>query len=133
MKVTANQYAKALYELTIDTDNAGADLAVKNMLRVLRKNAQMKLKNEIVKKFEEISNFKNGIIEAEVKSCEKLDSELVDKLSRYIKEKYQAEKVVIRNLIDEKIGGGVIVRVGDEIFDASVAGSLKKMRKDLSS
>lgn len=128
MRITSTQYAKSLYEATAEKSHAEVDVLVSNFVKVLAKNGQMRLKNEILRKFEAVANQKNGIVVAEVKSCEKLSSELVDKLISYIKEKYQAEKVVIENKIDKKIQGGVIVKVGDEIFDASVKGQLKKMQ-----
>lgn len=131
MRITSSQYAKALYELTLESDNAGVDLAVKNMLRVLQKNGQMKLKKEIIKKFNEISNFKKGIIAAEVYSREKLGDELIDSLNNYIEKRYSAKKVMIENKVDEKIKGGLIIRVGDEVIDGSVARNIKNLKNFL--
>jgi len=131
MRITSAQYAKSLYEATLEKSHAEVDVLVSNFVKILSKNGQMRLTREILRKFEAVSNMKNGIVVAEVKSREKLNSELVDKLNNYIKEKYSAKDVVIKNTIDEKIGGGVIVKVGDEIFDASVKGQLSKMRKVL--
>ena len=131
VKITSAQYAKSLYEATAEKSHEEVDVLISNFVKVLSKNGQMRLKNEIMRKFETVSNMKNGIVVAEVKSCEKLNSELVDKLISHIKEKYSAKEVVIKNIVDEKIGGGVIVKVGDEIFDASVKGQLKKMQQIL--
>jgi F-type H+-transporting ATPase subunit delta len=132
MRVTANQYAKSLYEATLDKSHAEVDILVTNFVKVLSKNGQMRLKNEILRKFEIVSNQKNGIIVAEVISREKLSSELIEKLTGFIKEKYQAKKVLIENMVDEKIRGGMIVKVGDEIVDASVKWQLGRMQKILS-
>ncbi|MCX6761375.1 MAG: ATP synthase F1 subunit delta [Candidatus Moranbacteria bacterium] len=131
MRVTSTQYAKSLYEATVDKSHSEVDVLVSNFVKVLAKNGQMRLKNEILQKFEKVANLKNGIVVAEVKSCEKLNSELVDKLNSFIKVKYQAEKVVIENIIDERIGGGVIVKVGDEIFNGSITNQLRTLRRHL--
>ena len=131
MRITSAQYAKSLYEATAEKSHGEVDVLISNFVKILAKNGQMRLKNEIMRKFEAVSNMKNGIVVAEVKSREKLSEGIIEKLTNFIKEKYQAEKVVIENIIDEKIGGGVIVKVGDEIFDASVKGQLKKMRSVL--
>ena len=131
MRITSTQYAKSLYEATAEKSHEEVDVLVSNFVKVLAKNGQMRLKNEILRKFETVSNMKNGIVVAEVSSREKLSEGMIEKLTVFIKEKYQAEKVVIENKIDEKIGGGVIVKVGDEVFDASVKGQLKKMQQIL--
>ncbi len=131
MRVTSAQYAKSLYEVTADKSHGEVDVLVSNFVKVLAKNGQMKMKNEILRKFETVFNLKNGIVMAEVKSREKLSAEMIEKLTGFIKDKYKAEKVVIENRVDEKIQGGVIVKVGDEIFDASVSGQLKKMKNIL--
>jgi len=131
MRITSTQYAKSLYEATAEKSHEEVDVLVSNFVKVLAKNGRMRLKSEILRKFETVSNMKNGIIVAQVTSQEKLSEGMIEKLNGFIKEKYQAEKVVIENIIDEKIQGGVIVKVGDEIFDASVKGQLKKMRSIL--
>ncbi|MFZ2188607.1 MAG: ATP synthase F1 subunit delta [Candidatus Moraniibacteriota bacterium] len=131
MRITSAQYAKSLYEATAEKSHAEVDVLVSNFVKVLAKNGQMRLKNEILRKFETVSNMKNGIVVAQVTSQEKLSEGMIEKLNGFIKAKYQAEKVVIENKIDEKTHGGVIVKVGDEIFDASVKGQLKKMRNVL--
>lgn len=129
MRITSTQYAKSLYEATAEKSHAEVDVLVANFVKVLAKNGQMRLKNEILRKFETVLNMKNGIVVAQVTSQEKLNEEMIEKLTVFIKAKYQAEKVEIENKIDEKIKGGIIVKVGDEVFDASVKGQLKKMRK----
>lgn len=106
---------------------------ISNFIKILSKNGQLKMQKEILQKFEAVFNRKNGIVVAEVKSCEKLDGKLVDELTGYIREKYVAKEVVMKNIVDEKIRGGMIVKVGDEIFDASVRGKLKKMQNILAS
>jgi len=39
--------------------------------------------------------------------------------------------VILKNIIDESIKGGVILRVGDEILDGSIAGRLNDLKKIL--
>jgi len=131
VKTTSTQYAKSLYEVTADKSHAEVDVLISNFVKVISKNGHLKMKKEILRKFEAVSNMKNGIVVAEVISREKLNSELVDKLDSFIKAKYQAKKVLIENRIDEKIQGGIIVKMGNEIFDASIAGQLKKMQNIL--
>jgi F-type H+-transporting ATPase subunit delta len=120
MKITVNQYAKTLYAATRDKSHKEIGKAVSNLIKILQKNNQVSLFSKISQKFSEIWNEENGIVEAGVTSYEKLRNDLSHQASKYIKEKYQAKEVVLHNIIDEKIQGGIIIQVGDEILDASV-------------
>lgn len=131
MRITSAQYAKSLYAVTFEKSHEKIDILVANFVKVLAKNGQLKLKTEILRKFEVIFNLKNEIVVAETYSREKLSDDLAEKLKNYIKAKYLAKEVMVKNIIDEKIKGGVIVKVGDEIFDASVQGQLKKLKNIL--
>ncbi len=83
-------------------------------------------------------------MEAEITSHEELHTELRNKVSKYIKEKYlsatlrvakqagQAKEVILHNIIDEKVKGGIIIRVGDEILDSSVLRQLQELKNNLS-
>jgi F-type H+-transporting ATPase subunit delta len=129
MKVTASQYANTLYELTDGKTKQDVDGVVASFLNVLQKNNQLKMSGKIIEKFNGIYNQKNGIVEAEITSREKLKSELSGKLEKFVKEKYKAKEVVIKNKIDEHIKGGIIIKVGDEIIDTSLKNHLNNLSK----
>lgn len=131
MKISNQQYATALFEATHGKSQSEINSAVANFVKILEKNNQVKNFNGIINKFSEIWNKEEGIVEAEVVSAEKLSGELVDKLSRFIKEKYKTKEVSIVNKIDKSIKGGIIIKVGDEVMDSSVAGQLKKLKSSL--
>jgi len=131
MKITANQYAELFYELTVNKAQAEISAIVSNFLEVLAKNRQMKLADKIIEKFSEIYNKKNGIVEAEITSCEVLSNELRNKVSNYVSTKYQAKEVILNNKIDLKIKGGIVIKVGDDIMDASIERSLVELKNVL--
>lgn len=131
MKITATQYAKSLYEVTKEKSQNEIGVMTENFVKVLAKNRQTKLAVKIIKKFEELYNRESGIAEVEVTSREKLSSELVDKLISFVKEKYDVREVIIDNKIDESIKGGIILKIGDEILDASVERQLSELRNNL--
>lgn len=133
MKITATQYAKALYATTEGRPEKEIAGLISNLVKILQKNRQIKLVSEIYKKFNEIWNQEKGIVEAEIISREELHTELRNKVSKYIQEKYQAKEVALHNIIDEKIQGGIIIRVGDEILDGSISRQLKILNNKLAS
>lgn len=131
MRISAAQYAKTLFERTADKTKQEIDAVVANFLKVLIKNRKIKLANKIIERFSEIYNKENGIVEAEVTTKSDMGHATCDKIKKFIKEKYKTEKVEIKNVIDEKIQGGIIIRVGDEVMDASVSRNLAELKKEL--
>jgi F-type H+-transporting ATPase subunit delta len=131
MKITANQYAKTLYDLTEGKSRGEIDGVVSRLAEILKKNGQLKLEKEIIKKYDAIHSKENGIIEAEVISREKLGGGLEKKVVEFIRNKYGAKEVKIKNKIDENIKGGIIIRIGDEVLDGSIAKQIKKLRNRL--
>jgi F-type H+-transporting ATPase subunit delta len=131
MKVSNAQYAQALYEATKGKSHDEINSVIADFLKVLVKNNKLKNVNQIVKKFEDVWNREEGIVEAKITSREKLSSQLVDQLNSFIKDKYRAKEILINNVIDEKIKGGIIIQVGDEVLDGSVAGQLKNLKSIL--
>lgn len=132
MKATATQYAKTLYELTINKTHHEIDGIVCNFLKELNRNNQMKMADGIARKFEEIYHAENGIVEAEVVTKEKISESLETKIKHFLKEKYKAEKVEIKNIVDKNLKGGVVIRVGDEIIDGSLDRKLNDLKATLS-
>ncbi|MDO8240396.1 MAG: ATP synthase F1 subunit delta [Candidatus Moranbacteria bacterium] len=131
MKITVTQYAKSLYEAIKDKPQIEVDLVVTNFLKLLQKNGQMKLAKKVSEKFSAIWNKEQGVVEAEVITRYKIQDTMTKEIEKFIKEKYSAKEVVIKNVVDEKIQGGVIIKVGDELLDASVAGMLENLKKEL--
>jgi F-type H+-transporting ATPase subunit delta len=58
--------------------------------------------------------------------------DILEKVKEFVKKKYGAKEVEINIEIDEKIKGGIIIKVGDEILDGSVSSQLKRLKNILS-
>lgn len=132
MKISITQYAKALFELTENKSQEEVLNIVKNFAETLKTEGQLRNTGKIIEKFTEIYNAANGIVEAEVVTASGMEQETRDKVEKLVKEKYQAKEVVIRNVVDNEIKGGIIIRVGDEVMDGSVESQLKKLKNILS-
>lgn len=128
MKITATQYAKALYA-SVDKKSAGeVDGFVINFFKVLKKNNQLKLAGKIVEKFSAIYDAKNGIVEATVTSVALLDEKTLQEVEKFVAKKYDAKKVILKNIIRKDIKGGIILQVGDEMLDASVVKKINDLK-----
>lgn len=131
MKISTKQYAQALYELTLGKSEAEVDAVVEKFVKELVKNNQLKLAQKIIDNFSHIYNRENGIIEAEIQSCEELQIESLQKIEKYLINKYQARQIIFDKKIKPEIKGGIIIKAGDEIIDLSVAGKLTRLRREL--
>lgn len=129
MKISSLQYAKSLYESVQEKTPEEAGEIVSGLVKILFKKNQLRLKSEIIQKFEAIYNRENKIIKVEIITREKLADETKSKLENYIKNRYEANEVFLKEEIDEKIKGGIILKVGDDWIDFSVAKQLKNLKQ----
>lgn len=131
MKTTARQYAQVLYDLTKDKSQESTDAVVLNFAETLKKDRKLKMFDEIIEKFEGIYNKENGIVKVKVTSVRELNNDQIKSLEEFVKSKYEAKEVEITQIVDEKIIGGLIVKIGDDVIDASVGGRIDKLKNDL--
>lgn len=72
-----------------------------------------------------------GIVTAYVTSATELTAESRAEIVSIVKRESGANKVVIKEKVDDELIGGFILKVGDRQFDASIASSLSKLKKEL--
>ncbi|MDD5489735.1 MAG: ATP synthase F1 subunit delta [Candidatus Moranbacteria bacterium] len=132
MRISARQYAQTLYEMTDGKSKPEIEKSVVSFARYIYRNRKLGLAEKIIEQFAAIYNKKKGIVEAEVVTARKLPGPQMNKVKSFVKEKYQADEVVLKNTIDESIKGGMIIRVGEEVADGSVAERLGALKKILS-
>lgn len=133
MKVTPKQLAQTLYELTDGKSGSEAEKSVADFALYMYRERKLKLADKIIEQFGRIYNKNNGIAEASIATRNKISEAELGKVKSYIKKKYGAKEVVLKNTVDESIKGGIIIRVGDEIVDGSIAGRLGELKKVLAS
>lgn len=131
MKITVKQYSQTLLELTDGKSEQEVLKVVQEFAQQLKKDGQLKNAKQIMEKFAELYNAKNGIVSAEITTRYEIQDTKYKKIEDFLRNKYGAKDVEIRTIIDESIKGGIIIKVGDEILDGSVSGQLKKLHKIL--
>lgn len=131
MKITAAQYAQALYQSVKDKSQHEADALLENFAKVLKSSRQTPALPKIIEKFSEVWDKDHGILRVMVTVNKSLSSKLEEKIKKFISRQYEAEDVIIENKIDENIKGGIIIKAGDEVWDGSVGRQLGELRKVL--
>ncbi len=102
----------------------------KNLVRVLADNDRIGVLAEIGQHFERLRNEFESVLEAEVTSAFPLDDQQLATIVASLEEKYRSS-VKAHVVVDHDLIGGVSIRIGDEVMDASVRGKLAQLASTL--
>jgi F-type H+-transporting ATPase subunit delta len=105
------------------------DLLV-NALLVLNEHERLELLRPVAAELKKLRDQWAGRMEVQVTSAAPLSEEQKTDLRRQLQESFQKEPV-IETRIDPEILGGMVVRVGDWLFDRSVRGQLESIRNEM--
>jgi len=99
-----------------------------NFLMLLIDKRRIDLLPEICSEYMLITNRKRNILNMTIISAEPLTESQINDIKEKYMEKHKASSFDVTNRIDKSIIGGVIVRIGDIIYDGSVKGRLEKLK-----
>jgi F-type H+-transporting ATPase subunit delta len=103
---------------------------VLNLVRLLARRGRFETAPAVSAAFTRLLNRRNGIVEAVVTSAQPLTAgETAALLARI--EAMTGSGVDLRSVVDSALIGGLTVRVGDQLLDASVRGRLDRLRHQL--
>ena len=109
----------------------GADETLVNFLELLLEKHRMPAIFRIRRQFDERWREENKLLPVQVTSAVELDEETVRKIGEEIGEQ-TGRKVDLASRVDPDILGGIVLRVGNSILDASIRNRLEQLRKQVS-
>jgi F-type H+-transporting ATPase subunit delta len=101
-----------------------------NFLLVLNHHDRLDLLRPIQREYKELFEERTGLILVEVRSARALSEQQVEKLRNELRESFKREPVLAMKE-DADLIGGLMVKVGDWLFDASVRTELETLRNQL--
>jgi F-type H+-transporting ATPase subunit delta len=107
-----------------------ADPAVENFLQALIERHRMPAIFRIRQSFEKLWEEENKMLAVEVTSAIPLEKSVVSSLGERIGEQVD-RKIEISSTVDPEILGGIVLRVGNLILDASIRNRLNQLRKQV--
>ena len=107
---------------------SGAEDELVNFLELLAEKHRMPAVFRIRKRFEELWAVENKRLDVVVTSAVELDPQVVEQIGGEV-EKQTGRKVDLTSAVDEGILGGLVLRVGNMVLDASVRNRLEQLRK----
>jgi F-type H+-transporting ATPase subunit delta len=106
----------------------GADEIFLNFLSLLIENHRMPVIFRIRHEYERLWDQENKTLPVEITSAIALDEATTESLGRTIGER-AGRRVTLAARVDPNILGGIIIRVGNSILDASIRNRLEQLRR----
>lgn len=126
-KLLPKQYAKILFELTDGKSGTDLEQAVEQFVSFLIEKRVLTKKTYLMQAFREYAKLQQGIQKIVITSARELSKKMIEEISAVF-----GKKVEVETTIDSSLIGGVVVRSGDTILDASVKTQLEQLQKQLS-
>jgi F-type H+-transporting ATPase subunit delta len=111
-------------------DRLGLDPTAKNALGLLLDRRRIRALPAIAARLREMADAKRGILRAEVLTAMPLSEEYFEKLQREL-ERITGRRVALDRKLDAALVCGVVVRVGDTVFDGSLAARIRQMKEKM--
>ncbi len=111
---------------------SGASGEFANFLGLLAEKHRMPAVFAIRRQFDELWAVAKKRLEVTVTSAVELDKSVVDDVGNAI-EKQTGRSIDLQANVDPEILGGLVLRVGNRVLDASVRSKLEKLRKEVAS
>jgi F-type H+-transporting ATPase subunit delta len=114
----------------LDSMLVGADDIVENFLALLIENhrmpALMRIRRELDRMWQEV----NRLLPVHVTSAVELDDAVTSRIGEEIG-RQTGRRVELTTTVDPEVLGGIVVRVGNSIIDASIRTRLERLRKQV--
>jgi F-type H+-transporting ATPase subunit delta len=108
----------------------GADDLFVNFLELLLENHRMPVIFRVRRGYDRLWEAHNRLLPVEVTSAVELDEETVRSIGDRIAEQ-TGRKVELSSTVEPDILGGIVVRVGNQVLDASIRTRLDSLRKQV--
>ena len=109
---------------------SGAEPELINFLELLIDKHRMPVIFRLRARFDELWAEENKLLEVTLTSAVELDPEIVNRVGGEI-ERQTGRKIQLQSAVDEGILGGLVLRVGNMVLDASLRNKLEKLRKQV--
>jgi len=123
-------FSTAEKEEGLDRVVSGADPVILNFLELLIEKHRMPALMRIRANYEALWEEENKLLPVHITSAVELDGSIVKQLGDRISEQTD-RKVEVSSNVDPDILGGIVVRVGNSVLDASVRNRLERLRRQV--
>ncbi|HEU5285655.1 MAG TPA: F0F1 ATP synthase subunit delta [Sphingomicrobium sp.] len=105
----------------------GLDPLTVNFLGVLARNGRKRELKAIIRAYRRIAADHRGEISAEVVSAHPLNDDQVEALKAQLRKRAGGADVTLDSRVDPEILGGIVIKLGSEMIDASIRTKLNRL------
>lgn len=105
--------------------------SVLNTLLLIIERGRANIILAFIDKFKQLAYEEQEMAQAKVYSVKPLSEEYIQAISEVFAKKVGKEKLIIENIVDEDLIGGLKIRIGNRIFDGSIKGQLDRLHRQL--
>lgn len=116
--------------VTALANKKGFSSTVKNFLLLLVDNGRASLLPEISRSYQQLSDEKAGRMKATVITASKVAESVVGELKSSL-EKSTGKKVSLTSEVDSALVGGIVIKVGDIVYDGSIRTQLQLLKDSI--
>ena len=114
----------------LDEICAATTLVFRNFLKTLARRGRMDMLRAINVACRRLDDVRKGVVFVEITTAVPLDEATKNNLAVKLRKLVGGEPEMFHK-VDPNVVGGIIVRVGDVVYDASIATQLNKVRQDI--
>jgi F-type H+-transporting ATPase subunit delta len=103
---------------------------VYNFIGVLNNNGRLRILGQIVSAYDALLEEQIGNVEVDVTTAQRLSADELEQVRHKVSDTIK-KNAIIHQYVDETIIGGLVIRIGDKVIDASVKQQLASMRQQL--
>lgn len=111
-------------------DRLGASETTRNAVGLLLDRRRIRALPAIAGKLREMADLKRGVLRAEVLTAMPLPEEYFGKLQQQL-ERITGRRIALDRTLDPSLLCGVVVRVGDTIYDGSLVARLRQIKDSM--
>jgi len=123
--------AEVLLETTDGKPEAEQHKALKDFAAYLSRKGELRQADAIIEEYRKLYNEKHAIIEATVTLVSRLPEKTKLELRETLKKRYKAREVHILEKVDQRILGGMKIKIGDTVYDGTLQNSLSQLQTAL--
>jgi len=110
--------------------SSGMHDKVRDTLSLLGDRQRLRFVNDVADAYEAMAEARSGRLRAEVTTATELPDSYFTELSRTLQQ-ITGREVVLQRKVDPSLVGGVVARVGDQVFDGSLKNRLSELKSEL--
>jgi F-type H+-transporting ATPase subunit delta len=111
-------------------ERLGASPTARHALGLLLERRRIRALPAIAARLREMADLKRGILRAEVLTAMPLPEEYFEQLQKQL-ERITGRRVALDRKLDHALIGGVVVRVGDTVYDGSLVARVRRMKEQM--